>query len=262
MSASVFHISPNPASLYRTASVDAVIAKTEYVLSNALGITCVIGDYGLGKSILCRYLHQTFDTQENYVTDLITTPVFASEFAMVKQICQDFGLPARRSLSAQMNELQGFLLDSYRAGRKVLLFVDEANRLKGRDLEILRACLNWETDDEKLISIALFGSPQLRELILSAENRPLYSRVIAPSTLDPMTPDEVRGLIETRQAHYKTRIPFAPGAHEKLWTLSNGVPRACLKIAGVANHLRGVVQAEAVTADLIEAAAKESSLED
>ena len=56
---------------------------------------------------------------------------------MVKQIAQNFGLPARRSLSTQMNELQGFLLENFKANRKTLLLIDEANRLKIKDLEIL-----------------------------------------------------------------------------------------------------------------------------
>jgi general secretion pathway protein A len=257
-----FHISPNPNSIHLTGSVKAVIAKAEYVITNSLGVTCILGDYGLGKSMLCRYLYQSFDSQtEEYVADLITTPVFSSEFAMVKHICQDFDLPARRSLSAQMEEMQGFLLENHKAGKKTVLFIDEANRLKSKDLEILRAFLNWETNEEKLLGIVLVGSLQLRDLILDEKNKPLYSRVVAPSTLDPMTPDEVKGLIETRQKFYETSIPFQNGAYQKLYTASNGVPRTCLKVAGLAVKLMELSGQSVVDGELIESAAEESMIE-
>lgn len=257
-----FHVSPNPLSIHRTASLTAAIAKTEYVLQNGLGLTAVVADYGLGKSMLCRFIHQTFDADERYSVVLISTPVFPSEFALVKAICAELDLPARRSLTAQLETLRAFLVENYQANRRTILLIDEANKLKSRDLEILRAVLNYETFEEKLISIALFGSLQLRRLILEDENKPLYSRIAAPSTLDTMTPEDVAGLIHARQSFYQCQFPFTPDALGKLWAASNGVPRRALLIAGLAVKLYEMQGAKEITPDLIADAAAESSLEE
>ncbi len=46
------------------------------------------------------------------------------------------------------------------------LFIDEAQKLDHKMLEIVRALLNFETDDAKLIQIVLAGQLELRDRLL------------------------------------------------------------------------------------------------
>src|SRR5215212_10184610 len=86
-----FSISPNPNSLYITPSLRAVIAKARFNIDKRQGLTCAaLGDVGLGKSTVLRYLYGEYAAKENVVTTLIPTPKFPSIFGMLKYICSDF----------------------------------------------------------------------------------------------------------------------------------------------------------------------------
>ena len=54
-------------------------------------------------------------------------------------------LPARVSMQRQELALDEFLIAEYVAGRRVILFLDEAQKLSGVQLELLRTLLNFET---------------------------------------------------------------------------------------------------------------------
>src|SRR5947209_15611948 len=158
-----FSISPNPNSLYITPSLRAVIAKAKFTIDKRQGLTCAaLGDVGLGKSTVLRYLYGEYAAKENVVTTLIPTPKFPSIFGMLKYICSDFDVDPKRSFVAQQDALQEFLLGQYQADKNVVPFVDEAQLLNNEQLELIRGMPNLETDKHKLIQIVRAGPRELR----------------------------------------------------------------------------------------------------
>src|SRR4028118_1873473 len=114
---SVFSISPNPRFFYLTPSVDAAIAKTNYVIRTNQGLTTIIGDVGLGKTSLLRLLFNEYDDNPDTTTAFIVNPKQTSETAFLKAICTEFGVRTKRSQRETEYELRGFLFEQYRAGR-------------------------------------------------------------------------------------------------------------------------------------------------
>lgn len=257
-----FSISPNPNNLYFTPALEAVLFRVRFTVDQRQGLTVILGDVGLGKSSLVRYLHVEFDASEDTVSILIPTPDFKSDYAMMATICGACGLPPRRSIQAHQRELEEWLGEQYVAERNVVLFVDEAQKLKPSMLESVRALLNYETNEEKLMQIVLAGQLELRDKLLSPNMKPLYSRMMAPSLLSPLTLDELSAMIDHRCELYKVANPFPPDTVETLFKLTGGIPREALRLCAIAYEFAKLARAKEVSSDLLSDAYEELQLRD
>jgi general secretion pathway protein A len=252
---SVFSISPNPRFFYVTPSVQAAIAKTQYVIRAKQGLTTIIGDVGLGKTSLLRLLYNEYDDSEEYTTAFIVNPKQTSETAFLKAICTEFGVKTKRSQRETEYELRGFLVDQYREGKNVVLFIDEAQQLKGPMFEQIRQILNFETDETKLISIVMAGQVELRYKLADRSKRALVSRIAVSSTLDALTLDETAGMIEFRCTVAGVKSPFEPEAVEAVYHWSKGVPREAIKLCAMSVQYATLNDLKIIPADLVELAA-------
>jgi general secretion pathway protein A len=246
-----FSISPNPNNLYFTPALEAVLFRVRFTVEQRQGLTVILGDVGLGKSSLVRYLHVEFDASEDTVSILIPTPDFKSEYAMIATICGACGLPPRRSIQAHQRELEDWLGEQYVNERNVVLFIDEAQKLKAPMLESVRALLNYETNEEKLMQIVLAGQLELRDKLLSPSMKPLYSRMMAPSLLSPLTLDELAAMIAHRCEIYKVPNPFPPETVEQLFKLTGGIPREALRLCAIAYEFSKLARSKEASIELL-----------
>jgi len=256
-----FSVSPDPAYLYLTANLEATLHKCRYTIDYRQGLTCILGDVGLGKSSIIRYLYNEYAEREDVEAIYIPSPNFATDFAFMKALCLDLGLAKRRSMLDQEGELRAHLIEAFGQDKNVVLFIDEAQRLKGKMLEIIRVLLNFETDDAKLIQIVLAGQLELRDSLKDPSKKALRSRIFAPSLLAPLTLDETREMIAFRCQLFGRPNPFEEEAVRALYERSSGVPRDMLKISGIADNMRLLHGVDTVPAEGVHAAADEYEME-
>jgi general secretion pathway protein A len=255
-----FSISPNPNNLYFTPSLEAAVFRTRFCVEQRQGLAVIIGAVGLGKTSLVRYLHTDFDSSEDTVSVLIPTPTFKTEFAMIANICQLVGLPPRRSAQKYQSDLEGWLQEQYRQDFNVVLFIDEAQKLTDSMLEMVRAFLNFETNEEKLVQIVLAGQMELSTRLRSQQHKPLYSRMIAPTVMSTLTVEEVSGMIAHRCKLHKLSNPFPAETVERLWMLTGGIPRETLRVCSMAYEMSKLANLEEVPVELLEMAYQEMQL--
>jgi len=254
-----FSISPNPFLLYLTPALQVTLEKVRFVVDSRQGLTAILGDVGLGKSTVIRYLFNEYDAREDVAATLIPSPNFPSEFAFLKKICADFELPARRSMVDQENELRRFLLDVYARDRLCVVFIDEAQRLSGRQLELVRMLLNFETDETKLIQVVLAAQLELKQKLADSSKKALRSRIFAPSLLAPLSLNETQEMVNFRCKQAGAKNTFTSEAIETLYTLTGGIPREILKVAAVAWRF-SEADGNRITPELIQEAAGEAVL--
>ncbi len=253
----VFSISPNPRFFYLTPSVDAAIAKTKYVIRARQGLTTIIGDVGLGKTSLLRLLYNEYDDDPQYTAAFIVNPKQTSETAFLKAVCTEFGVKTKRSQRETEYELRAFLIEQYQAGKNVVLFIDEAQQLKGPMFEQIRQILNFETDETKLITIVMAGQVELRYKLADKTKRALVSRIAVSSTLDALTLEETGEMIEYRCGQAKVANPFEPSAIEAVYQWSKGVPREAIKLCAMSVQYAELNKLSHIPADLVELAAQD-----
>ena len=171
-----FSISPDPRFIYLTAQHQEALAKVQYAISQRMGVSAIYGDIGAGKTSLARRLWVLYADNPNYNFAMIVHPNFPSTFQFVKEIRREFGLDKPpRSLSDALDEFQDFLLTEHSKGKTNILVIDEAQNLKPSNYETLRQLLNFETNTQKLLQIALFGQNESSrgsfEVILSKRSQ-------------------------------------------------------------------------------------------
>ena len=255
-----FSISPNPSLLYLTPSLKSTIHKVRYVIENRQGLTAILGDIGLGKSSCMRYLLGQYVGREDVVTALIPSPNFPSDFAFLKSLCGDFGLRPRRSMVDQEQELRGFLVNLYSEDKTAVVFIDEAQRLTGKMLELVRVLLNFETEETKLIQIVLSGQLELRTKLMDPTKKAIRSRIFAPSLLAPLSLAETREMVAFRCEQAQVSNPFTDAALDAIYATTGGVPREVLKVCAIAWDMAQMADMTKVPPDLIEAAVSEAVL--
>jgi general secretion pathway protein A len=254
-----FSISPNPNSLYLTPSLKTVISKVRYTVEERQGLTCILGDVGMGKSSLLRLLYAEYQANELISTCFIPTPSFTSEFAFLKGVCNEFKISPKRSLYDQEGALQSFLLAQYQNNKNVVVFIDEAQRLNGKMLEQVRAMLNFETNEDKLIQIILAGQLELRDRLKDPTKKAIRSRIFAPSLLAPLSYDDTKAMIEFRCKLVDIPVPFAESALKSIYDSTGGIPREVLKLAALSYELSQRGGLEEINQDLVEMVKEEVS---
>lgn len=256
-----FSISPSPTGLFLTPALEAVIFRVRFTIDERQGFSVILGEPGLGKTSVVRYLHADYDASEDTLSILIPSPSFKTEYSFLTHICTAAGIPLRRSAQAQQRELEHWLGEQYAADRNVALFIDEAQNLTPNILEIVRALLNYETDESKLIQVVLAGQIELRTKLLAPQQKALYSRLMAPSVLSPLAPDELDGMIEHRCKLRKIKNPFPAETIERLYALTGGIPRSTLRLCAISFEMAKLSRMERVTVDLVDTAYTEMELE-
>jgi general secretion pathway protein A len=248
-----FTINPDPSLLYLTAGLNAALHKTRYVVERRQGLTAILGDVGLGKSTVLRYLYQSFASRDDCTVCFLHTPSYKSEFAFLKAICSEFELPLRPSQQRQESELNSFLIEQYSAGRLVVLFVDEAQKLPGSQLELVRTLLNFETGKVKLIQIVLAAQLEIRQKLADPSKKAIRSRIFAPSLLEPLTLQETGEMIQFRCDRAGIKNPFPASAVEAIYRVTGGVPREILKVCSITVEMMEHTGLKEATPELIEA---------
>jgi general secretion pathway protein A len=257
-----FTLGPHPDLLYLTPTLQTTIFKVQWVIDQRAGLTAVLGDAGMGKSTVMRYLFSKYVGRDDTVTSFITTPNFPTDFAFLKAICADFNLPPRRSMGAQEAELRGFLIECYEQDKGVILFLDEAQKLSGKQLELIRVLLNFETPEDKLIQIIIAGQLELRTKLMDETKKALRSRIFVPSLLAPLSLTEAQQMISFRCEQAVINNPFPDDILEYIYARAGGIPREILKVCSFAYALAQQSGAKEVSRELADLAADEAALHD
>lgn len=251
-----FSLSPDPRYLYISAQHKTCLAKAQYAVKERQGLSIVYGDVGTGKTTIARRLYDLFRADESLTVAFITNPNFPTEMQLLRYLCGELGLPSRRSKVEQIQELQGFLIAAFQASKSVLLIVDEAQMLVGKQYELLRQILNFETHRQKLCQLILFGQNELRNKIRLKPS--LRSRIATSSTLEPLDYTDMQEMLGFRLmvAGRKTKL-FTPDALQVLYDLSHGYPRDVMRLCLNALPLAAVNESPTIDEQLIRLAANE-----
>ncbi len=220
-----FLLTPDPRFLFLSESHREALAHLLYGIEQGEGFIAVTGEVGTGKTTLCRTLMQKLneDTELAYVFN----PMLSGE-ELLRAISIEFGLITEGYSRADLNDqLNQFLLETSRAGRRALLIVDEAQNLGAATLEEIRLLSNLETSSSKLIQILLFGQPELDEMLDSRELRQLRQRITVRWSLTPLTTDETCDYVRHRLriAAGRECDLFTDKALHEIRRRAGGIPR-------------------------------------
>lgn len=257
-----FSCSPDPTVFLLTPSLKAVEYKTRYAIEHRQGLAAILGDPGLGKSTMLRHLYAKYSSLPGYAALMLPTPLFSSAHGLLKAIATGLGAAGKRSMAEQHAEFESWLLETHSSGTNIVVFIDEAQKLPGEQLELIRTLLNFESDREKIIQIVLAGNLDLRDRLRLRRHKPLKSRIFAPSIIGSLTYDEMAQMLRVRCDREGIPFPFSADAIRTLYEFSAGIPRITLTAAEFAYAQMRELDLSIVEAQLMETVCSGLTLED
>jgi len=241
-----FSLTPNPKFLYLSEKHANSLTMLEYTVTHNKGAGMITGEAGSGKTTLSRALLSRLDPNR-YEIAMIVNPTLTPN-QLLAEILDQFGsdsLP--RQKRELVNALNKFLLDLYKKGKKGVLVIDEAHLVRSRlTFEEIRMLLNFQLQDEFLLTLLLLGQPELRAKIERIEA--LKQRLAVRYHLERLNRQETEEMMRFRlkAAWYMGGDIFLPEAYDEIYEYSKGVPRVTCEIAdnamifGMLRHVKQI----------------------
>ncbi|HUJ89934.1 MAG TPA: AAA family ATPase, partial [Syntrophorhabdales bacterium] len=240
------------------ASVENTIAETLFAIEEGNEcIAVIIGDVGLGKTLSLRLILDNL-SQDKYKVAFITNPDMSFVQLMREIVGQLTGQPCE--IQKRIDLLETFnkiIFQTADEGKKVLLFIDEANALPPGNLESLRLLTNMQEDNRNLFTIVLAGQIELARRLEHPRRANLFQRIGTYCRIDKIqSPDLIKDYVETRlRLASGSKKIFTDEAIDILWEYSeHGVPRLINKICKLclkAGETNGFELVDGVTAKQI-----------
>lgn len=219
-----FQITTDPKFLWLGEKHKEALATLKYGILENKGFLLLTGDVGTGKTLLIHGLMKLIDISAIVAT--VPDPGLSS-LDFFNFLSEEFEMNRRfDSKGAFLIHLKHFLYKASAADKKVLLIIDEAQRLNHELIEQIRLLSNIEMDDHKLINIFFVGQSEFNKMVNEDRNKAVRQRITVSYHIDPLTEHETRDYINHRLSVAGcNREIFKPEAVRIVYTFSHGYPR-------------------------------------
>ncbi len=191
-----FQLTPDPQFLFLDEVYREAMAHLEYGVTTGRGFVLLTGEVGTGKTTL---IHSFLDRHRQGMISAFVFSTAMNFVELLRLIHEDFDTGISGDSEAfLLIELNRFLLNEYREGRRTVLFLDEAQNLSVELLEKIRMLSNLEARKAKLIQIVLVGQPELARKLERPDLRQLRQRVAVRFDIPPMTEDRTALYVKHR----------------------------------------------------------------
>ena len=246
-----FENTPDPQFIYLSKQHEEALPRMLYAIQEKKGAALITGEYGSGKTLLTRVLLSKLAENE-YQLALLLNPLL-SPTQLIKEVIHQLGgsISASASKATAFNRLNELLLDINRQKKMAVIVVDEAQAISRlASLEEFRLMLNFQLNEQFLLTLILIGQPELKGKI----DRPpqLEQRFSLKFHLTALDQAETCEYINHRLviAGGKKGI-FTVDACQEVFAYSQGIPRRINNVCDLAMLVGSGSGAESIDREII-----------
>ena len=254
-----FEISTDPSFLWLGENHKEALATLKYGVINNKGFLVLTGEVGTGKTTLINALINSLS--DKVIAASVPDPGL-DKLDLFYFIAGVFGMDTSFDRPGVfIARFRNFLFQTHAENKKVLLIIDEAQRLNHDLLEEIRLLSNIEKQHTKLINIFFVGQSEFNDILLAPRNRALRQRITVNFHIQPLSLDETRHYVQHRLdiAGSKEKI-FSNGAIREIYNFSEGYPRLINVVADQAMLSGYVNDAKIIKSKIIRECAAELKL--
>jgi general secretion pathway protein A len=246
-----FMNTPNARYFYFSRQHEEALTRMLYTITEDKGAMLLTGDYGCGKTLLSRTLLARLDPAR-FDMAILPQPNYTPH-ELLQEILHQFGydVPMGVNKADLLQLFQRCLLENAEAGRHTIILVDEAQMVRdSATLDEIRGLLNFQRDNSFLLTLLIFGQPEVLETL--EELPQLGQRLGVRFHLGPLA-------LEEAQAYLRHRLRVADAQHEifesraelLLLQVAEGVPRVINNLADMTLLLAYGQKAPVVDEDIV-----------
>lgn len=228
-----FSKTPDPRFLYASPMHREGLARLLYAVEER-DLILLTGEIGCGKTTLSRALMDTLD--EGYRVILFINPRL-TPLEFLRGLALRLGVPEPARFKTDLLEQIGTeLYRLYQEGVCPVLVIDEAQLVPHKEtFDEIRLLTNFQLDDRNLMSVVLMGQPELRKRLAHRVYEALRQRIGMQYNLHPLALEETASYLDHRlQIAGGEPGLFLPGAVERIYRYSEGIPRKINHAASLA----------------------------
>jgi general secretion pathway protein A len=247
-----FGVTPDPRFLYLSPAHREALACLYYGIESGRGFMALIAKPGMGKTTLLFQLLEKFRSTA-HTAFLFQTQCTSREF--MRFLLSELGSEDHEQDFVRMHdEFNKLLLQEARAGRRMIIVVDEAQNLHPSVLETIRLLSDFETPKAKLLQIILAGQPELADKLAGRKLSQLRQRISLLSGLAPLSATETSNYIDhrLRKAGYSGVPLFEAGALQVIAEFTEGIPRTINNFCFNALSLGCALRERVISASVVE----------
>ncbi len=255
-----FQISADPRYLWLGEKHKEALAILKYGIFDNRGFLLLSGDVGTGKTTLINALLKNLG-DETVVATVPDPGLSLMDF--YNYISKGFGLDRHfDNKEAFLEAFKKFLIKNDSEKKRVLLIIDESQRLTSTLLEEIRLLSNIEKDYTKLLNIFFVGQNEFNDIILEQRNRPLRQRITINYNIEPLEEHEMAEYVQFRLSVAGCdRKLFDDDALREVYHYSEGYPRLINIICDHALLTTFVQGADTVTGEIVGECADELKIQ-
>lgn len=258
-----FQLTPDPEFYFRSITHRKALSYLGYGLAQGEGFIVITGEIGSGKSTLVAHMMESLDPKQVTVAQIVTSALDESEVVHVVASAMGLDVDGHDKATA-LTEIESFLHEEARAGRRCLLVVDESQNLSVSALEELRMFSNFQLGSHPLLQTLLLGQPEFRVTLQNDTGlEQLRQRVIAAHHLEPMQKSEIEPYIihRLKKVGWEGNPSFDQRVFAEVFEASGGIPRRVNQIANRLMLLGAVEERSRIDASLLQAVISEMEAE-
>lgn len=218
-----FQINTNPSFFWLGEKQKEALTILKYGLSKMPGLLLLTGDAGTGKTTLTNVFLDSLDDQ--YLVVKIPDPDledidFINYIADVLDFKTKFS--SKESFYAHFSR---FLQTSFDHNQRIILVIDECQRLSSHLLKEIIKLANIAKDGTKLLKVLLIGQSEFDTVLRNNTSRELHQLIAINYAITALDGKETGELIRHRlKTAGANRDIFSPDAIRTVHELSRGIP--------------------------------------
>ena len=259
-----FENTPDPDFFYYSNQHKEALLRLLYTIKESKGAAMLTGAFGCGKTLLGQAIFIELSEDKYRLVNILDPQLGPTEMLMA--IASQLGaqnFPVKKSevlTNMVLDAINRALMDNMRDGKNTIVIIDEAHLITDPIVfEQLRILLNFQLRDRFLLTLLLFGQPELAQKISAIKQ--FEQRIPVRYNLDKLDRHDTEGYIFHRLsvAGRSDRF-FTDDAINLIFEHSGGIPRRINNLCDMCLFSGYTYEKDVVDKDIVRKEIKELSV--